>query len=167
MKSKSNIILCCLNAMTVPSILLSILSHVTYNDLKAAELKELESFSLGRLICNCVVIGIQPYRFLEGFLMSNYDFKNLQDIEFKVNYVLVLGSLFKFGLFIPSLLNMHKFKNPRSSRVCKIYGCSDSNLYTIKCNFKQNPILLITSAFLFSFIIFSFAFRVSERSEFQ
>lgn len=149
--------------MLLPSIVLSILSHITYNDLKTAELKELETLNFGRLLFNCIVILIQPIWFLEGVMINNYDMKNLTDMDFKLNYVMVLGSLFKFSLFIPCLLNLHKFKNPRSSRVCKIYGCSNSNLYTIKCCFKQSPILLVICTFLLGFLIFSFAYRVSER----
>lgn len=159
--SKSKIVLCGLTSMLVPSIILSILSYITYNELKAAELKELDSSSITRLIFNCIVIIIQPIWFLDDILINNYDMKNLADMDFKLNYVLVLGSLLKFMLFIPCLLNLHKFKNPRSSRVCKIYGCSNSNLYTIKCCFKQSPIILVICTFLLSFLIFSFAYRVS------
>ena len=37
--SKSKIVLCGLTTMLLPSTILSILSHITYNELKAAELK--------------------------------------------------------------------------------------------------------------------------------
>ena len=72
--------------------------------------------------------------------------------------------MFRLNLLIPSFLNLFSFKNPRASRVCKIYGLSNSNLYTIKCCFKQSPIALMGFAFIKNFAIFSFAYRVSERT---
>lgn len=110
---------------------------------------------------DCIVILIQPYQMLQASLINNYNFKNQHDVVYKLNYVLVIGSLLKLGLLIPCLMNMLKFKNPRSSRICKIYGCSNSNLYAIKCYFKQTPITLVAFIFLVCILSFSFAYRVT------
>lgn len=144
-------------------MLLGVLSFLAYNDVKASEMKELDSYAYDKLVFHFAVMLIQPYRMLQDVKMNNYDLYNLANIDFKVNYALVIVSLLKFCLLIPSFLNMHKFKHPRSSRLCNIYGISNSNLYTIKLCFKQSPITLILCTFLLSFMIFSFAYRVSER----
>lgn len=161
---KSNIILCFLNLLTVPSILLAVLSYISYNDLKVSELKELETNSISSMIFSAFIILLQPYRPIQDVYIENYDVSQNNLNDFKLNYALVLCSLLKFFLFIPCMLNLHKFKNPRSSRVCKIYGCPNSDLYTIKCCFKQSPISLIACTFLLCLLIFSFAFRVGERN---
>lgn len=101
---------------------------------------------------------------LQHVYINNYDLKSKMDIEFKLNYVLVICSLIKVCQIVACVLNMLKFKNPRASRVCKIYGVSSSNLFTVKCCFKQYPITFITYTFLVSFMIFSYAYRVSERN---
>lgn len=116
------------------------------------------------IVFSSFIILLQPYRLTQNIFINNYNLKLESDADFKLNYALVLGSLLKFFLFIPCILNLHKFKNPRSSRVCKIYGCPNSDLYTIKCCFKQSPISLISCAFILCLLIFSFAFRVSERN---
>lgn len=44
-----------------------------------------------------------------------------------------------------------------------MYGSQPSFLYIVKCLFKESSIFLITFWFGLSLVIFSFAFRVSER----
>lgn len=144
-------------------MILGTMAFIAYNDVKASEMKELDSYSYDKLVFHIAILLIQPYRMLQDVRMNNYDLYNQVDVNFKVNYALVITSLLKFCLLIPSFLNMHKFKHPRSSRLCNIYGISNSNLYTIKLCFKQSPITLIMCTFLLSFMIFSFAYRVSER----
>lgn len=123
-------------------------------------MKDLEILSPQQLVLGCLIILIQPYRMLQDITINNYDMRNLADVEYKLNYVLVLGSLLKLSLLIPCLINMYKFKNPRTSRICKIYSCSNSYLYTIKCCFKLYPITLVSINFVVSFLVFSFAYRV-------
>lgn len=150
-----------MNLAAGPSIVLSMLAHFSYNDWKTAELKEHETLSGYQLVFNCIVILVQPYIMLQNIYINNYDMKGLKDVEFKLNYVMVIGSLLKVCLLLPSLMNMLKFKNPRSSRVCKIYGCSNSNLYSIKCYFKQSPIKLVVLIFMVCILMFSYGYRVS------
>ena len=63
-----------------------------------------------------------------------------------------------------STINLTKFKNPRASRVCTIYGCESSKLFAIKCYFVETPIKMITIALVSAIMIFSFAFRVTEKN---
>lgn len=142
-------------------MVMGVMSFLAYNHVKSAEMKDIDAYSYHKLVYNFIIMLIQPYRVLQDFKMNNYNLKNLYDVDYKVNYALVIASLLKFAILIPCLLNMHRFKHPRSSRLCNIYGISNSNLYTIKLCFKQSPISLIICTFFLSFMIFSFAFRVS------
>lgn len=126
-------------------------------------MKEMETRSPCKLVIDCILILIQPYQMLQNKYINNYNFKYQHDVHYKLNYVFVIGSLFKLVIFLSCIMNMLKFKNPRSSRICKIYGCSNSNLYAIKCYFKQTPIRLVSLLFLVCILSFSFAYRVTER----
>lgn len=80
----------------------------------------------------------------------------------KLNYLLIILSYLKVVLLIESAINLTKFKNPRASRVCTIYGCDSSKVFAIKCYFIETPIKMITIALVSAMLIFTFAFRVAE-----
>jgi hypothetical protein len=125
----------------------------------------LETKSITHLIFACIIILIQPYRMLNNIFVNNYNYQYQLNEDYKLNYVLVLASLLKLRLLLPSLISMLKLKNPRSSRLCNLYGCSNSNLYVIKCYFKIMPITLVSFIFLTGILAFSFSFRVTERNK--
>lgn len=73
-------------------------------------------------------------------------------------------SLFKIGLIFINFMFSLKYRNPRSSRICNIYGSRNSHLFSLKSLFKHHPIILMKVFFTISLLIFSFMYRVNERN---
>ena len=108
---------------------------------------------------------IQPIYFLEGIEISNWNYAAGFDQKIKLNYILVLGTVLQLCMLVLRVMNTLKFKNPRSSRVCKIYGCENSVLYELKCYFKESPIRLVIILLCYSIAFYSICFRIAERKE--
>lgn len=141
------------------------LTHQKFNDLKESEASENEVKGKEVLISGIALILVQPLSFLEENNIENWNYIEQFVQPIKLNYILALASLLKLLILIPSFLNTLKFKNPRSSRVCKIYGCESSILYELKCYFKEEPIKLVVILIFCSIALFTFGFRICERSK--
>jgi voltage-gated potassium channel len=125
----------------------------------------LQTKTIKNLVIDSVIILIQPYQFINQVLINNYNYQYQSNSDYKLNYVLVIASLLKLTLFLPSLMSMLKLRNPRSSRICNFYGSTNSNLYVIKCYFKIMPIRLVSFIFLSGILAFALSFRVTERNK--
>lgn len=161
-KAESSIVvLYMIMLITGVSLLFSAYSMISFNDWKKKELKNYEIINPRSLLLDWIIILIQPYVFFDSFYIWNWDFQANIYMEFKINYVLVILSLIKLYLIVPCIMNILRFKNPRFSRVCKMYGCSNPNIFELKCHFRAQPIKLMASMFIVLVLFFSFAFRVS------
>lgn len=51
----------------------------------------------------------------------------------------------------------------KANRLCKMYGCKANFSFSLKCMFKDNPLMLIGIFFTISSIIFAFQIYLVER----
>ena len=121
--------------------------------------------SIKGLLLKIIITLIQPFYAMENISVSNWNFKNGVNEQIPLSYIFVLGALLKLFMMFECLMDTSKFKNPRGSRVCRLYGCADSYLYELKCYFKDSPVKLVVALLLFGIAFFSFSFRVSERNK--
>ncbi len=56
--------------------------------------------------------------------------------------------------------------NYLANRLCKMYGCQADFAFSLKCLFKDNPLILIFIFFFTSSLIFSFQIYLAERYAF-
>ena len=152
-----------INALSILASFLYALVHQAENLFKRSEKKEHEQSGIGSTIFGIIVVLIQPISLLEDIEITNWNYSAAFDQRIKVNYILVLGTIFQSIIVILRIMNTLKFKNPRSSRVCKIYGCENSVLYELKCYFKESPIRLIIILLCCSIAFYSICFRIAER----
>lgn len=54
------------------------------------------------------------------------------------------------------------YSTPRNFRVGKMYGVLNSPFYNMRCLFRQHPVILISSLYLFCMAIFAYCYRVFE-----
>jgi len=62
----------------------------------------------------CVVIALGPYPFLNDITITTYDYKDLLEFEFKLNYLLSLINLSKVFIICRVLLKQTYFLNTRA-----------------------------------------------------
>ena len=153
-----------INAVSILVCILYVVVHQAENLFKRSEKKEHEQSGKVRIIFGVVVLLVQPISFLEDVEIANWNYLAGFDQKIKVNYVLVLATIFQAIIAVFSIINSLKYKNPRSSRVCKIYGCENSVLYLLKCYFKDSPINLVTFLLSGSIAFYSICFRITERN---
>ncbi len=112
------------------------------------------------VIVKICVILLQPY---PGLNDSYYYYDNCatDPYNYKINHFLVLFGLFRLYFILEWFLSNNPYFHPRAIRVCKMYGGEQSDLYSIRSNFKDNPFMLLTGVFILSIFVFAFAFRVS------
>lgn len=82
---------------------------------------------------------------------------------FKINYILVFFGFFKLFIILRVVLIRQIYMSPRSSRLCRMYGCESNYLYAIKCLFKDTPMMLIGIVFMSSILVFALSLRIAER----
>lgn len=72
-------------------------------------------------------------------------------------------ALCKIIYLLRGLLNyLTPYGNPRHYRVAKMYSVSNDPYYHIRCLFRQHPVILISSLYLFSMVLFAYCYRVFE-----
>ena len=153
------------NIVSIAVCALYVLVHQALNLVKRSEKKEHEQSGIGDTLLGVLFLLIQPIYFLEDIEISNWNYAAGFDQKIKLNYILVLGTVLQLCMLVLRAMNTLKFKNPRSSRVCKIYGCENSVLYELKCYFKESPIRLVIILLCYSIAFYSICFRIAERKE--
>lgn len=110
---------------------------------------------------------VMPYPFTEGLLVEER--MELDDpvvhsaaIEYKLNYLLIILACFRITYFSTSLLVRSRYMSPRAGRICKMYGAEPGLMFCLRSLFKDAPFAFITSIFVVSVFLFSFAFRIAE-----
>lgn len=149
-------------------MILLILRHFAYNNLQEEYGHENEKTSAGWLVVRIAFFLLMPYPFLDAMTFRTYEYINgsstdsLLYTDYKINYVLIIASLTRIVFSLNFLFLKSKYLNPRSNRICRMYGSYPGVMYCLRANFKDSPFLFITSIFAGSIVIFTFAFRICE-----
>ena len=117
-----------------------------------------------QIVMEMFILLFQPYYFLNDITIQTEDVYDGFFFDFKVNYVLVVLSFTKIFIILRVVLLRQIYMSPRSSRLCRMYGCESDYLYAIKCLFKDTPLSLIGIVFACSILIFSISLRIAERN---
>lgn len=112
----------------------------------------------------CLVILLQPYPFLEGIYFETQNSYLKRNFMYPINDFLAILSLIRTYIIFRGLILLTPYMNNRCSfpliianRLCKMYGCQANFSFSLKCLFKDNPLLLILILFTTSSLIFSYA----------
>lgn len=98
------------------------------------------------------------------YLEVHFTTANLYDsfsFPFKLNYVFVFLGFGKLFIILRVILIRQIYMSPRSSRLCRMYGCQSDYLYATKCLFKDSPLALIGIVFVSSVLIFALGLRIA------
>lgn len=109
------------------------------------------------------ILILQPYSFLNDQYFTTSNLYDSYAFPYKVNYVLVFLGFGKLFIILRVVLIRQIYMSPRSSRLCRMYGCESNYLYAIKCLFKDSPMSLIGIVFVSSILIFALGLRIAER----
>lgn len=110
-----------------------------------------------KMLSFCVV----PLPCLNNWTYVNYDYYNQISFPDKYNYLLILLSIPRLGFCVSYLFARSKFMTPRAIRICKLHGAQPGLVYCLKSIFKDNSFILVSTIFIASLILFSFAFRIA------
>jgi hypothetical protein len=86
--------------------------------------------------------------------------------EFQVNDLLIcLMIFFRVYFYARSILSTTSYTDPRSQRVCDIYGSDAGYNFALKALMKEKPWNVLGVALLFSVFVFGYCLRLFERVE--
>ena len=140
--------------------------RLQYDELVGKVVKGSTLMNTGRykmLLMNMVILGIQPYPFLVGIRIYSYNEIISDYIYYHVNDVLQLLSTFRILFAVGKLFYLSNWLSNSSSRVCDMYGCKSSIIFSVKCLMKTNPMTLTTSLLLFTMFFFAKANLICEQ----
>jgi len=115
------------------------------------------------MVLEIALLLLQPYPFLNDCTFTTLDVYDSVPFDFKVNYLLVLLSMFRLYAAFRGLLHGTDYMNPRSNRISRMYVCKADFNFAMKCLFRDYHTEVTAAAFLISIGLFSFAMRVCER----
>ncbi len=119
----------------------------------------------------CLIMLIQPYPFFDSIRIVTSNSYDLTEFELPVNDLLTVISVLRIYVFIRAGLILMPYQNTRctqliiklANRLCKMYGCKADFSFSLKCMFKDNPLILIGVFFTISSMIFAFQIYLVER----
>lgn len=111
---------------------------------------------------------LQPYPHLNEDYIKRISLKNEELLPLKLNHILLLFALTKLVLLIRGILNyLTPYAYPRNFRLTKMYGVLNNHFYHLRCLFRQHPVFLISSLYLFCMGLFAYCYRVFENGAAQ
>lgn len=117
------------------------------------------------IIVRVILLLIMPYPFLGDIEIqlqySDSDFKEVP-YSFKLNYILIMLTIFRTCYFASSFLVKSKYITPRANRICGLYGAKPGVIFCLRAIFKDSPFSFISTIFLLSVFVFAFLFRIAE-----
>ena len=99
----------------------------------------LDVFSLRELILEFLFIIQHPSPFLVGFKWWFYSDRVNAMCYYNINDFMILIMFLKVTYNCRLAQFQSDYADNRSSRVCKMFGCKNDDLYVIKCLLKENP----------------------------
>jgi hypothetical protein len=86
-----------------------------------------------------------------------------REFHYKLNHILALLLMLRIYIVIRVILSGSKYSTTRATRLGRMFGCRTGYQYTVKCLFRESPMVLICSVFISSIFFFSWALRVAEK----
>ena len=83
------------------------------------------------------------------------------DYYYKLNYLMIILACFRIVFFGTNVLIRSQYMSPRSDRICKLYGAHPGLMFCLRSIFKDNPFSFVTTIFVISVLMFTFAFRIA------
>ena len=84
------------------------------------------------LAFECVINIVAPYHFFDGIKYVEYNKDYEMDIVYEVNDLLLFFMFFRLYLVCRFLFYLSHFMNPRTQRVCAVYGCDADAMFALK-----------------------------------
>ena len=111
----------------------------------------------------CAVL-IQPYPFLQGVLYKEEHMYGNNSNKFQVNDLLLCWMIFsRVYFYARSILSISFYTDPRSQRVCSIYGAEAGYTFALKALMKEKPWNVLACSLAMSVFVFGYCLRLFER----
>lgn len=105
---------------------------------------------------------IAPYPILDGCKYIEYVSEYETEIIYEVNDILLYLSFARIYLAYRFCFFLTEFMNPRSQRVCAMYGCHSDSVFALKSLMKSNPFQVLLSSLFISIITLGYLLRIFE-----
>ena len=88
------------------------------------------------IVLEVLINVIAPLPFFDGLLYTEYVDAYDVTIKYELNDILLFFMFNRLYLVFKLSLYMTQFLQPRSQRVCALYGCEASTMFAIKSSMK-------------------------------
>ena len=105
---------------------------------------------------------IAPQSYFDGVLYQETNTAWKVTVNYEINDIILGISFVKLYFPLRFSLYLTDFLNPRSQRVCFLYGGEANEAFAIKCLVKNNPVKLLIILLGCSILIFGYLFRIFE-----
>ena len=117
-----------------------------------------------QMLVEIFLVLVQPLPWLHGYTYTEAFNSFTIGIEFPINNVLIFFMvMFRLQLPIRTLLSQSFYTDPRSQRVCSIYGCKADYQFALKSIMIENSWLLLILSLIISLSAISYNIRLFER----
>jgi hypothetical protein len=114
---------------------------------------------IGAEMCICLVA---PYSFLYGIVFEEYVVEYDTIIKYELNDYLMVVMFARIYLLVRFSFYMTEFLNPRSQRVCNIYGFDLDAIFALKAVVKEMPATYLLCSLSTSILVFGYTLRIFE-----
>lgn len=114
------------------------------------------------LMIELIICAISPYPFLNEINIQEYVKAYDELITIEINDILLFAMFSRIYLLVRYSFYLTKFLNPRTQRVCNIYGCESDSMFALKAVVLQMPIQFLIYALTLSLFIFGYQLRMFE-----
>jgi len=114
------------------------------------------------MMAEMLAVFVAPYSFLYGFRFKEYVKEYDTEIEYEVNDVLMVFMFFRLFYLIRFSFYMTDFLNPRTQRVCNIYGCHSDSFFALKAVVKQMPEIYLVFSLSISIFVGGYCLKIFE-----
>jgi hypothetical protein len=84
--------------------------------------------------------------------------------EFEINDLMICWMIFfRVYFYARSVLSLSFYTDPRSQRVCNIYGADAGYNFALKALMKEKPWNVLGSSLVMSVFVFGYCLRIFER----
>lgn len=164
-----NVLYCCMfsSILMCGSIIMNYQLLIQWKRSKNMIIETDNLFNTGlfkKMILECLMVLVQPYPFLQGVTYYETAMFANQKAEFKLNNFLISCMIFfRIYFYARSILALSFYTDPRSQRVCNIYGSDANYSFAIKALMLQSPWSVLSISLGFSVFVFAYCLRVFER----
>lgn len=108
------------------------------------------------------ILLMQPYPFLIGIRVYMYNDILKQEPYYHVNDFLQMMGIFRVILILKKSLALTSWRSNSSYRICSMYGCTNSDLFAVKCLIKKRPMTVILLCMMVLLFTFGHIVRICE-----